>query len=131
MLISLLIKYELNNPQIVLKNKSIKMSKEKIQQNKITIDLPEDMAEGTYANLAIIAHSQAEFVVDFVRTMPNVPKAKVKSRVILTPSHAKRLLHALTDNIKKYESQYGPIDLGKGGGGMQFPPLNFTPTAKA
>ncbi|MBK7094663.1 MAG: DUF3467 domain-containing protein [Saprospiraceae bacterium] len=108
------------------------MSQENTQQNQITIDLPEDIGEGTYANLAIIAHSQAEFVIDFVRTMPNVPKAKVKSRIIITPSHAKRLLHALTDNIKKYESQYGTIDMGQGGGGtMQFPPLNFTPTAKA
>jgi hypothetical protein len=107
------------------------MSQENNNQSQITIDLPEDIAEGTYANLAIIAHSQAEFVVDFVRTMPNVPKAKVKSRIILTPSHAKRLLQALNDNIKKYESQFGNIDMGQGGGTMQFPPLNFTPTAKA
>jgi len=108
------------------------MSQEKKQPQQITIDLPEDIAEGTYANLAIIAHSQAEFVIDFIRTMPNVPKAKVKSRIILTPSHAKRLLHALSDNIKKYEAQYGTIDLGQSGGGnMQFPPLNFSPTAKA
>lgn len=109
------------------------MKEEKNPQNQITIDLSEEMAEGTYANLAIIAHSHAEFVIDFVRTMPNVPKAKVKSRIILTPSHAKRLLSALNDNIKKYEAQYGKIEMGKGGGGetMQFPPLNFTPTAKA
>ena len=104
---------------------------EKKQTQQITIDLPEDIAEGTYANLAIIAHSQAEFVIDFIRTMPNVPKALVKSRIILTPSHAKRLLHALSDNIQKYEAQYGNIDLGQGGSNMQFPPLNFTPTAKA
>ncbi|MEZ4908885.1 MAG: DUF3467 domain-containing protein [Saprospiraceae bacterium] len=109
------------------------MSQEQDQQNQIAIDLPEDVAEGTYANLAIIAHSQAEFVIDFVRTMPNVPKAKVKSKIVLTPSHAKRLLAALNDNIKKYESQFGNIDMGQQGGGntMQFPPLNFTPTAKA
>jgi len=108
------------------------MSEEKNQQNQITIDLSEEMAEGTYANLAIIAHSHAEFVIDFVRTMPNIPKAKVKSRIILTPSHAKRLLAALNDNIKKYETQHGKIEMGQGGGGtMQFPPLNFTPTAKA
>ncbi len=109
------------------------MAEEKNVQQQITIDLSEEMAEGTYANLAIIAHSHAEFVIDFVRTMPNVPKAKVKSRIILTPSHAKRLLAALNDNIKKYEAQYGKIDIGQQGGGgtMQFPPLNFTPTAKA
>ncbi len=108
------------------------MNKEKNQPQQITIDLSEEIAEGTYANLAIIAHSHAEFVIDFVRTMPNVPKAKVKSRIILTPSHAKRLLQALNDNIHKYETQYGKIDIGQGGGGtMQFPPLNFTPTAKA
>jgi len=109
------------------------MSEEKNKQQQITIDLSEEMAEGTYANLAIIAHSHAEFVIDFVRTMPNVPKAKVKSRIILTPSHAKRLLAALNDNIKKYEAQYGKIEMGHQGGGgtMQFPPLNFTPTAKA
>ena len=107
------------------------MNQEKNKPQQITIDLPEEIAEGTYANLAIIAHSQAEFVIDFVRTMPNVPKAKVKSRIILTPSHAKRLLHALNDNIKKYEAQYGKIDTGQGGGTMQFPPLNFSPTAKA
>ncbi len=109
------------------------MKEEKKPQNQITIDLSEEMAEGTYANLAIIAHSHAEFVVDFVRTMPNVPKAKVKSRIILTPAHAKRLLNALNDNIKKYEAQHGKIEMGQGGGGdtMQFPPLNFTPTAKA
>ncbi len=108
------------------------MNNDKNKQQQITIDLSEEMAEGTYANLAIIAHSHAEFVIDFVRTMPNIPKAKVKSRIILTPSHAKRLLAALNDNIKKYESQYGKIDMGQSGGGtMQFPPLNFTPTAKA
>ena len=110
------------------------MSEDKKPQQQITIDLSEEMADGTYANLAIIAHSHAEFVIDFVRTMPNVPKAKVKSRIILTPSHAKRLLSALNDNIKKYEKQHGKIEMGQGGAGggtMQFPPLNFTPTAKA
>lgn len=108
------------------------MNQDNNQQNQITIDLPEDIAEGTYSNLAVIAHSQAEFVIDFIRTMPNVPKAKVKSRVILTPSHAVRLLQALSENIKKYESQFGPIVNDNGpGNNMPFPPLNFTPTAKA
>src|SRR5574343_1924926 len=81
--------------------------------NQLNIELSEEMAEGTYSNLAIITHSNAEFVVDFVRIMPGVPKAKVKSRIVLTPQHAKRLLLALGDNIHKYEEQNGRIDLHK------------------
>jgi hypothetical protein len=78
-------------------------------QNQINIELSEEIAEGVYANLAMIAHSNSEFVLDFIRLMPGVPKAKVKSRVILTPEHAKRLLAALKDNIKKFEETFGPI----------------------
>jgi len=78
-------------------------------QNQINIELSEDVAEGTYVNLAMIAHSSSEFVIDFIRMMPGVPKAKVKSRVVLTPEHAKRLLLALNDNIKKYEETFGVI----------------------
>ena len=109
------------------------MAEEKKPQKQLNIELPEDIAEGVYSNLAIIAHSNSEFVVDFVRIVPNAPKAKVKSRVVLTPEHAKRLLSALADNIKKYETQYGTIDHKKGGGnnGPQFPPMSFTPTAQA
>lgn len=81
------------------------------QQNNIQIELTEEVAQGIYSNLAVIAHSSSEFVVDFVRLMPGIPKAKVKSRIILTPEHAKRLLLALTDNIKKYESLNGVIKL--------------------
>ncbi|TAM99873.1 MAG: DUF3467 domain-containing protein [Chitinophagaceae bacterium] len=77
--------------------------------HQLNIELSEEMAEGIYANLAIITHSNAEFVVDFVNVMPGIPKAKVKSRIILTPQHAKRFMKALTDNIKKYESMNGPI----------------------
>jgi len=80
-------------------------------QNQINIELTEDMAEGTYSNLAIITHSQTEFVVDFVRMMPGAPKARVKSRIILTPHHAKRLLHALHDNLGRYEQSFGVIDV--------------------
>jgi hypothetical protein len=98
-------------------------------QNQINIELPEEVAEGIYSNLAIISHSHSEFVVDFVRMMPNVPKAKVKARVILTPQHAKRLLRALADNVKKFESQFGVIaenDL------PSYPNMNFnTPPAQA
>ena len=104
------------------------MSENKVQ-NQINIELPEDVAEGIYSNLAIISHSHSEFVVDFIRMMPNVPKAKVKARVILTPQHAKRLLRALADNVKKFESQFGVIaenDL------PVYPNMNFnTPPAQA
>lgn len=92
------------------------MSDAKRPDNQIDIELGEDVAEGTYSNLAIITHSNTEFVLDFVRLMPGVPKAKVKSRVIMTPQHAKRLLRALQDNIGKFESVNGvikDIDPGK------------------
>ncbi|NCA84474.1 MAG: DUF3467 domain-containing protein [Clostridia bacterium] len=84
---------------------------EQNQPNKgqINIDLPEDIAEGIYANLAIITHSRSEFVIDFVKMLPGIPKAKVKSRIILTPQHAKRLARALQDNLKKFESMHGAI----------------------
>ncbi|MCP9235603.1 DUF3467 domain-containing protein [Lewinella sp. JB7] len=100
-------------------------------QNQLSIDLPEDIAEGVYSNLAIITHSSSEFVVDFVRIVPNTPKARVKSRVILTPEHAKRLLAALADNVQKYERQFGVINHSTGNNGPQFPPTSFTPTAQA
>ena len=102
------------------------------KQNQLNIELPEEIAEGIYSNLAIIGHSNSEFVLDFVRIVPNAPKAKVKSRIILTPQHAKRLLTALADNVKKFEAQYGPIGEPAGGNkGPQFPPMSFTPTAQA
>jgi len=78
-------------------------------QQQINIELPPEQAEGIYSNLAIITHSQAEFVIDFTRIMPGVPKAKVYARVIMTPAHAKSLLGALQENIKKYENQNGEI----------------------
>lgn len=102
--------------------------KKKNPGKQMNIELSEEIAEGTYSNLAIIAHSQSEFVIDFVKILPNVPKAKVKSRIILTPQHAKRLLKALVDNVKKYEAQHGKI---KEPEQNQFPPMNFTPTAQA
>ncbi|NBA87306.1 DUF3467 domain-containing protein [Emticicia sp. CRIBPO] len=82
---------------------------EEENENQINIELSEEMAEGVYANLAMIAHSNSEFVVDFIRLMPGVPKAKVKARIILTPEHAQRLLMALQDNISKYENNFGEI----------------------
>jgi hypothetical protein len=79
------------------------------QDNQIQIELPEDIAQGTYSNLAIIAHSSSEFVIDFVRVLPGLPKAKVQSRIILTPEHAKRLLYALNENINRFEAQNGLV----------------------
>jgi hypothetical protein len=81
----------------------------KAKANQINIELSEETAEGVYANLAMIAHSSSEFVIDFIRLMPGVPKAKVKSRIVITPEHAKRLLNALKDNISKYEDTFGDI----------------------
>jgi hypothetical protein len=79
------------------------------QNNQLNIEISEEMAEGAYANLAIITHSHAEFVVDFVNVMPGAPKSKVKSRIILTPFHAKRLMKALIDNVQKFETANGVI----------------------
>lgn len=81
------------------------------QGGKFQIELPAEIAQGEYANLAIITHSSSDFVVDFARLLPGVPKAQVKSRVILAPEHAKRLLLALQENIVRYEREYGPIKL--------------------
>ena len=90
------------------------------KKNEISLELKEDVAEGIYSNLAIISHSTSEFIVDFVRVMPGIPKAQVKSRIILTPEHAKRLLFALQDNIAKYESANGQIKVNDNPG-QPFP----------
>ena len=105
------------------------MADQKKNQKQLNLELPEEIAEGTYSNLAIISHSSSEFVVDFIRLVPNVPKAKVKSRIILTPQHAKRLMRALQDNVKRFEAQFGPI--AEPTDTTQYPPMNFTPTAEA
>ena len=96
-----------------------------MQENpqQLNIELNEETAQGTYANLAIITHSPAEFVIDFVRVMPNTPKAKVQSRIILTPQHAKRLMLALQENISKYEAQHGKIQETMGQDAMM--PMTF------
>lgn len=105
------------------------MAEEKKKTNQVNIELPEEVAEGVYSNLAIISHSHSEFVVDFIRLMPNVPKAKVKARIIITPEHAKRLMRALADNVKKFENQFGKIEEQEN---PSLPPMNFnTPTAQA
>lgn len=80
-----------------------------VVKNQISVELSEEVAEGVYSNMAIISHSPSEFVLDFLRIMPNSNKAKVKSRIILTPEHAKRLLHALEDNMEKFENQFGTV----------------------
>ncbi len=81
------------------------MENEKNKPGEIQVELSKDVAQGTYANLAIIAHSASEFILDFIRVVPGTPKAEVKSRIILTPDNAKRLFFALQDNLKKYEEQ--------------------------
>ena len=101
------------------------------KENQLNIELTEEIADGIYSNLAIISHSQSEFVTDFIKVMPGMPKAKVKSRILMTPEHAKRLMLALEDNIQKYEATHGRIkDLGPGPqGGI---PMNFGgPAAEA
>ncbi len=90
---------------------------------QIDIELSEELAEGTYSNLAIITHSNAEFVLDFIRIMPGVPKAKVKSRIILTPQHAKRLMLALSENVHRFEQAFGEIEV-QDGAEPPFP-MNF------
>jgi hypothetical protein len=91
------------------------------QKKQINIELSEEMSEGTYSNLAIITHSHSEFIVDFIKMMPGAPKAKVKSRIILTPQHAKRLYKALQDNILKFERLHGEIIVPE----AEHLPLNF------
>jgi hypothetical protein len=90
---------------------------------QLNIELNEEVAQGVYSNLAVITHSPAEFVVDFVRVMPGVPKARVQSRIILTPQHAKRLMRAMIDNVSKYEAQHGKIQETLGNEPMM--PMNF------
>jgi len=98
------------------------------QNNQLNIELTEEIADGIYSNLAIITHSNSEFVLDFVKVLPGVPKAKVKARILLTPQHAKRLLAAMQDNIQKYEAVHGTIKQTEGIG----IPMNFGgPAAQA
>ncbi len=104
---------------------------EKKNQNQLNIELNEEVSQGTYSNLAIITHSPSEFVVDFVRIMPGVPKAQVKSRIILTPEHAKRLMHALKDNITRFEQLHGPIKNTDNSGQDSMVPMNFGPAGQA
>jgi len=103
------------------------MAEKDTKQKQINIELDEKIAEGTYSNLAIINHSVSEFVVDFISMMPGAPKAKVKSRIVLTPQHAKKFLKALNDNVNRFEKAHGIIK------DYEQPPipLNFGPTGEA
>jgi hypothetical protein len=103
------------------------MENKKMEQ-QISIELNDETAIGVYSNLAIITHSASEFACDFVQMMPGMPKAKVRSRVVMTPENAKRLMRALADNIQKYEATMGVIQVND----QQLPPMNFgTPAAEA
>jgi hypothetical protein len=98
-------------------------------ENQMNIELTEDIALGVYSNLAIITHSPAEMVCDFIQIMPGMPKGKVRSRVIMTPQNAKRFMKALIENVQKYEQNFGHIDDDNNGG---MPPMNFgTPSTMA
>jgi len=103
------------------------MEENQNKDGQINIELDEAIAEGTYSNLAIINHSISEFIVDFITVMPGIPKAKVKSRIILTPQHAKRLANALAENIRKFEEVHGEIK------DYEQPPIpmNFGPAGQA
>lgn len=79
------------------------------KEGQLDVELSVETAKGVYSNLAMITHSQAEFIVDFLQMLPGIPKAIVRSRIILTPLHAKRLLAALSDNVSKYEARFGTI----------------------
>lgn len=105
------------------------MAEQPKKGNQIDIELSEEVAEGIYSNLAIISHSNSEFVVDFIKMLPGIPKARVKSRIVLNPQHAKRLYMALQDNIAKFESNFGPIDVQDSA--PSFPPMSFGPSGEA
>lgn len=82
-------------------------------KKQISLDLKPEVAKGSYSNLAIITHSHSEFIIDFAEMLPGLPKPEIGNRIIMTPEHAKRLLNALIDNISKYESQFGTIQMGQ------------------
>ena len=90
------------------------MERQKKKQHQIKIELDDNVGQGKYVNLAIVTHSPAEFVMDYIRVLPGMSKSKVKSRIIMAPMHAKTLMMALQDNIKKYENKFGEIKVPKG-----------------
>lgn len=117
--------YFLHLPPI---NKIFRTMVEEESKGQINIELTDEVAQGIYSNLAIISHSSAEFVMDFVRVLPGMPKAQVKSRVVMAPEHAKRLMMALQDNIQRYEMQFGKIRNTDGAGSNTIPLTFGAPT---
>ncbi|MBO4263282.1 MAG: DUF3467 domain-containing protein [Bacteroidales bacterium] len=97
-----------------------------MEEKQLQLELKPEVAKGSYSNLAIISHSHSEFVIDFATLLPGMQKPDIGNRILMTPEHTKRLLNALIDNIGKYESQFGKIDLGEGPKGT-FNLADFNP----
>ncbi len=106
------------------------MDEKKNNPNQLNVELPAEIARGVYTNLAVISHSNSEFVMDFIQALPGTPKAEVRSRIIMTPFHAKRLLMALKDNIEKFERNFGEVPV-QGGNDLKLPPNFGGPTGIA
>ena len=103
------------------------MKKDKSKENNINIELDESIAQGLYSNLVIVNHSPTEFVLDFINVMPGAPKAKVRSRIILTPDHTKKFINALGENLNKYEKSFGKIKNFQ----KKVKPISFGPKGEA
>ena len=103
------------------------MKKDKTKENNINIELDESLAQGLYSNLVIVNHSPTEFVLDFINVMPGAPKAKVRSRIILTPDHTKKFINALGENLNKYEKSFGKIKNFQ----KEVVPISFGPKGEA
>ena len=103
------------------------MKKDKTDKNNINIELDESIAQGLYSNLVIVNHSPTEFVLDFINVMPGAPKAKVRSRIILTPDHTKKFINALGDNLNKYEKSFGKVKNFQ----KEVLPISFGPKGEA
>ena len=103
------------------------MKKDKTKKNNINIELDESIAQGLYSNLVIVNHSPTEFVLDFINVMPGAPKAKVRSRIILTPEHTKKFINALGENLNKYEKSFGKIKNFQ----KEVIPISFGPKGEA
>ena len=103
------------------------MKKDKTKENNINIELDESIAQGLYSNLVIVNHSPTEFVLDFINVMPGAPKAKVRSRIILTPEHTKKFINALGENLNKYEKSFGKIKNFQ----KEVIPISFVPKGEA
>ena len=103
------------------------MKKDKSKENNINIELDESIAQGLYSNLVIVNHSPTEFVLDFINVMPGAPKAKVRSRIILTPEHTKKFINALGKNLDKFEKSFGKIKNFQ----KEVIPISFGPKGEA